>query len=261
MKTHPTLEDLLRPWLARREPSARAAMEARARFRRRLESERFLDLPPTAPLPRRRTRIFAVAGAVAGLALAAAAPVLHRVAVGERLRPAPLTAAELRQRGVVYGAVADLFGAQLDRLDLAPGGLSIVLVQEERLSDAPPDRDARPLIVRFVAVERPEHGAWRTAWTREIIAHEQQVIPLKVEHGGTSEIILWTCPVGDGKIYVDFKLDLAGASPFSSGAVAIVQPGRPHELLMFRASGGECRIYQTIDRLPASTSSGPARSS
>jgi hypothetical protein len=252
MKTNSQLDDVMRRWVSLRTPSEATTTESRAQLRRRLEAERFLDLPDAPPAPHRRAWTFAMAGVAAGLFLALASLNFHRMSAGSGLRLRPLTASELQARSTVYRAVLDLFGSQLDRLDMTSAGMNIVLVENARDAVAGTDSDARPLIVRVVAMERASDGSWHTAWKREVIAHDQDVIPLRVENGGTSDIVMWTCPMQDGKFYVDFKLDVTGSSPFSGDTAAVVQPGRPHELMMFRSAGGEYRIFQTIDRLPSS---------
>ncbi len=109
------------------------------------------------------------------------------------------------------------------------------------------DKDAKPMIVRFVVVSK-KHGetGWNPVWDLDILLRGEEVVEVMPNHNVDNKIALWVYPLNDGRIIVDTSLSLDLLVRLSSRADIVAREGEPNEIASLCDDKIEYRVFQTV---------------
>lgn len=251
-----SLDGLLRQWAAEQTPDDAAAERLRARVTAAVGTEAFLDLAP-ATLARHSAGVWgrvlwftagAAAAVVAVCVLWPAKPLHEQVAV-EQNPPESVPAiaqfleSQLTEKARLLAGMEELFNGRLAWV--AEDGRQVqvgLLPHGER-----PSRDARPLAVRVVVLERTAgNPAWRPVWGADLLTHDEQLVEVGPEGMHGARLRLWTQRLPDGAFAVDVDLALRGDSPVHSSFSGIQQGRIPQRVFSVQTDDAEYQVYQTV---------------
>lgn len=242
------LEDVLKQWARRREPTASGADELLARVHRECAGDRYRDeveLSPNLALPGR------LAWLAMGLALGGAAALWWSGPKGGHsngaVHLAALTSQQVDARREIFGEMDTLFAGQLRWC--AVSGDDVQMGVSE-LRAASPATDASAALVRLLVVRRA-YGAseWESVWSADVITRDQEFVELKPNPGHVNRIALWVLANPDGTLVVESSVVLQGAVELDSHVASVVRPGVPVEIASARRADGDYRIYQVAQLL------------
>jgi hypothetical protein len=250
-----SLNGLLRRWAAEQMRDDAAAQRLRARVVDAIGAEAFLDVTPAPPARRRagvRGALWFAAGAAAAVLAACifwlAGPRHEQVVVDEH--PADRVPAvvhfldsQLAEKARLLAGMEELFNGRLAWVAEVGRQVQVALLPD----GAPISRDARPLAVRVVVLQRTAGAPeWHTVWGADLLTRDEQFVELGPREARGARLRLWTQRLPDGAIAFDADLALRGDSPVRSSFRGIQHGRIPQRVFSVQTDDAEYRVYQTV---------------